>query len=115
LDGELVVLDEDGRSNFAKLAHGRIGTHYYGFDLLVLGDADLRARSLEARKAMLTNLLHGCSDAVSRTRERWRDKRRDRLVGREAPEHHELIWAESLLEEALSSTTPKGSFADYPE
>jgi hypothetical protein len=37
LDGELVVLDEDGRSNFAKLAHGRTGTHYYGFDLLVFG------------------------------------------------------------------------------
>ena len=27
LDGELVVLDDDGRSNFAKLAHGRTGTH----------------------------------------------------------------------------------------
>ena len=26
MDGELVVLDEDGRSNFAKLAHGRTGT-----------------------------------------------------------------------------------------
>jgi bifunctional non-homologous end joining protein LigD len=64
LDGELVVLDEDGRSNFPKLAHGRTGTHYYGFDLLVLGDADLRARSLEARKSMLAGLLHDSSDAV---------------------------------------------------
>jgi bifunctional non-homologous end joining protein LigD len=44
LDGELVVLDEDGRSNFAKLARGRAGTHYYAFDLLQLGDADLRQR-----------------------------------------------------------------------
>jgi bifunctional non-homologous end joining protein LigD len=59
-----VVLDEDGRSNFAKLAHGRTGTHYYGFDLLVLGDADLRARPLEARKAILADLLHGSSGAV---------------------------------------------------
>jgi bifunctional non-homologous end joining protein LigD len=29
LDGELVVLDEDGRSNFAKLARARTGTHHY--------------------------------------------------------------------------------------
>jgi ATP-dependent DNA ligase len=28
LDGELVVLDNDGRSNFAKLARGRTWTHY---------------------------------------------------------------------------------------
>ena len=34
LDGELVVLDDDGRSNFPKLARGRTGTHYYAFDLL---------------------------------------------------------------------------------
>jgi bifunctional non-homologous end joining protein LigD len=33
LDGELVVLDDDGRSNFSKLARGRTGTHYYVFDL----------------------------------------------------------------------------------
>jgi hypothetical protein len=32
LDGELVVLDNDGHSNFAKLAHGWTGTHY-SFDL----------------------------------------------------------------------------------
>jgi ATP-dependent DNA ligase len=41
---ELVVLDEDGRSNIAKLARDRAGTHYYAFDLLQLGDADLRQR-----------------------------------------------------------------------
>jgi bifunctional non-homologous end joining protein LigD len=64
LDGELVVLDEDGRSNFAKLARGRTGTHYYAFDLLLLGDADLRAKPLEARKAMVADLLRGNSDAV---------------------------------------------------
>jgi len=64
LSGELVVLDEDGRSNFAKLAHGRTGTRYYGFDLLVLEDADPRARRLESRKSMLADLLHDSSDAV---------------------------------------------------
>jgi bifunctional non-homologous end joining protein LigD len=37
LDGKLVVLDDDGRSNFGKLMFGRTGTHYFAFDLLMLG------------------------------------------------------------------------------
>jgi bifunctional non-homologous end joining protein LigD len=64
LDGELVVLDNGGRSNFAKLARGRTGTHYYAFDLLIRGDANLRAKPLEARKAMLANLLQECDEPV---------------------------------------------------
>jgi len=64
LDGELVVLDEDGRSNFAKLARGRTGTHLYAFDLLMLGDADLRTKPLEKRKVTLVRLLNGSCNAV---------------------------------------------------
>jgi hypothetical protein len=64
LNGELVVLDEDGRSNFAKLAHGRAETHYYGFDLLMLANVDLRVKPLEMRKAALANLLQGCGAPV---------------------------------------------------
>jgi bifunctional non-homologous end joining protein LigD len=64
LDGELVVLDEDGRSNFAKLARGGTGTHYYAFDLLLLGDADLRAKPLDVRKAMLAGLLQSGGEPV---------------------------------------------------
>lgn len=60
LDGELVVLDDDGRSNFAKLAHGRSGTHYHVFDLLLLGDAELRGNPLEERKEALRGLLRDC-------------------------------------------------------
>ena len=56
IDGELVVLDNDGRSNFAKLSHERTGTHYYAFDILLLDADDLRDSHLEARKA--------CADAV---------------------------------------------------
>jgi bifunctional non-homologous end joining protein LigD len=63
VDGELVVLDADGRSNFAKLARGRTGTHYYAFDLLMLG-GDLRAKPLEARKAGLAKLLQGCGEPL---------------------------------------------------
>jgi bifunctional non-homologous end joining protein LigD len=60
LDGELVVLDEDGRSNFAKLAHGRQGTHYYAFDLLLLDGEDLRGCALDRRKSVLEQLIAGC-------------------------------------------------------
>ncbi len=61
IDGELVALDGDGRSNFAKLMFGRTGTHYFAFDLLWLDNADLRPHPLEQRKSVLQNLL------------RWRD------------------------------------------
>jgi hypothetical protein len=58
------VLDNHGRSNFAKLARGQTGTHYYAFDLLMRGDADLRTEPLEERKAMLANLLLECDEPV---------------------------------------------------
>jgi bifunctional non-homologous end joining protein LigD len=57
MDGELVVLDDDGRSNFSRLMNGRIGTHLYVFDLLLLGRKDFRALPLEGRKTALSNLL----------------------------------------------------------
>jgi bifunctional non-homologous end joining protein LigD len=60
IDGELVVLDGDGRSNFAKLMFGRVGTHYFAFDLLWLDKADLRPHPLERRKSVLQNLLVSC-------------------------------------------------------
>ena len=57
LDGELVVLDDDGRSNFSRLMNNRTGTHCYVFDLLLLGRKDFRALPLEGRKIALGNLL----------------------------------------------------------
>jgi bifunctional non-homologous end joining protein LigD len=57
LDAELVVLDDDGRSNFSRLMNGRIGTHFYVFDLLLLGRKDFRSLPLEGRKTALRNLL----------------------------------------------------------
>lgn len=50
LEGELVALDSDGRSNFSRLMNGRTGTHFYVFDLLLLGRKDFRALPLEGRK-----------------------------------------------------------------
>jgi bifunctional non-homologous end joining protein LigD len=60
LDGELVVLDDEGRSNFAKLAHGRVGSHYYAFDILMLGSDDLSGVALNERKPALETLVNGC-------------------------------------------------------
>jgi bifunctional non-homologous end joining protein LigD len=60
LDGEMVVLDDDGRSNFARLAHGRTGSHYYAFDILMLGNDDLRGLPLRERKSILKTLVSGC-------------------------------------------------------
>jgi bifunctional non-homologous end joining protein LigD len=66
LDGEMVVLDDDGRSNFAKLAHGRTGSHYYAFDILMLGKDDLRGLPISERKAILKALVSE-GDAVRYT------------------------------------------------
>ena len=57
LDGELVVLDDDGRANFSRLMNSRTGTHFYVFDLLLLGRKDFRSLPLERRKIALRKLL----------------------------------------------------------
>jgi bifunctional non-homologous end joining protein LigD len=69
LDGEIVVLDADGRSDFAQI-QPRFGVNnpalalqqtnpvtYYLFDLLYCDGFDLRSVSLEKRKALLRTLL----------------------------------------------------------
>ncbi len=62
LDGELVVLDADGRADFAGLQRaleGRPGgaLRYIVFDLPGLAGVDLRAVGLAQRKALLADLL----------------------------------------------------------
>jgi bifunctional non-homologous end joining protein LigD len=62
LDGELVVLDKDGRSDFSELQRAIEGTsraplRYVVFDLPGLAGVDLRRAPLLARKALLKQLL----------------------------------------------------------
>jgi len=62
LDGELVVLDEHGVSNFQRLqnslsAGSSAELVYYAFDLLFLDGADRRAQPLVERKRALDALL----------------------------------------------------------
>ena len=72
LDGEVVALDETGRSSFSLIQqrtgirrHGRqgpttpgISVLYYAFDLLYLDGYDLRRVPLEQRKQLLASILH---------------------------------------------------------
>ena len=57
LDGEIVVLDEYGRSQFNDLLFRRGSLYFYAFDLLSLNGEDLRALPLIERKATLRKLI----------------------------------------------------------
>ena len=57
LDGEIVVLDEQGRSIFADLMMGRGEPSYCAFDLVWLNGRDLRYKPLLERKRMLHKLV----------------------------------------------------------
>jgi bifunctional non-homologous end joining protein LigD len=62
LDGEAVVFDEKGLSDFAMLVSALEAGHsarveFVAFDLLVLDEKDLRREPLRARKALLKKLL----------------------------------------------------------
>lgn len=60
LDGEIVALDENGHPRFEWLVNRgpQKGTIvYYVFDLLQLGDKDLRSEPLLRRKSLLQKLL----------------------------------------------------------
>ena len=68
LDGEAVVLDEQGRSDYPALLRvlgGRGGKRiaseamFYAFDLLYLDGVDLRPGTLDDRRAALATLLDG--------------------------------------------------------
>src|SRR5215472_17001247 len=57
LDGEIVVLDSEGRSIFADLMMGRGEVSYCAFDLVWLNGRDLRHQPLLERKRMLRWLV----------------------------------------------------------
>lgn len=72
LDGEAVVLDEQGRSDFGALqkAVGRNGARsssdaiFYAFDLLYLDGHDLTQLGQQERRQMLEDLLDGNKGAI---------------------------------------------------
>ncbi len=70
LDGEIVALEESGRSSFQLLQASRMPGHrkppicYYIFDLLNLEGRDLKNLPLYRRKELLQNLLEGHEEVV---------------------------------------------------
>ncbi|MFP3547150.1 non-homologous end-joining DNA ligase [Rhizobium sp. SIMBA_035] len=73
LDGEAVVLDEQGRSDFSALQRslgGRGGklhsgnSGFYAFDLLYLDGHDLQKMELSSRRHLLEELLDGRDGAI---------------------------------------------------
>lgn len=68
LDGEIVALDEHGRSSFqllqSSLKDGRRPLTYYVFDILELDGRDLRSEPLRRRKQILRRVLEGAPDAI---------------------------------------------------
>lgn len=60
VDGEVVALDENGRSSFQRLQeHARDPAvlHYVAFDLLYADGRDVRSKPLEERKALLQRAI----------------------------------------------------------
>jgi ATP-dependent DNA ligase len=57
IDGELVCLDPDGRSNFHKLLFRRDWPYFYAFDLLAVDGEDLRDWPLIERKRRLRSIM----------------------------------------------------------
>jgi bifunctional non-homologous end joining protein LigD len=57
LDGELVVLDQQGRSLFNEMLFRRGDPIFYVFDLLWLDNRDLRTKPLIERKRILRKLI----------------------------------------------------------
>jgi ATP dependent DNA ligase-like protein len=66
IDGEIVCLDEEGRSIFNELLFRRGSPIFYAFDLLYLNDRDLRQLPLIERKEKLRKLIEksGLTDVV---------------------------------------------------
>ena len=69
MDGEVVALDEQGRSSFQLLQSlemegGRAPVYYYVFDLLQAGGKSLTAQPLERRKELLQQLTAEAAEPI---------------------------------------------------
>ncbi|MES2625049.1 MAG: non-homologous end-joining DNA ligase, partial [Pseudomonadota bacterium] len=67
IDGEIVALDEEGKSSFGQLQkseENNANLVYYLFDLLYVAGVDVRALPLRYRKQLLQQLLEGCDERL---------------------------------------------------
>jgi bifunctional non-homologous end joining protein LigD len=117
LDGELVVLEEDGRTSFQALQNvlGRGasrtgGALYYAFDLLHLDGLNLTAAALEARKAALAELLAEAPAAAT-----GRVRFSDHVLG-QGPDFHRQaceLGLEGIISKRRSSPYRAGRGRDW--
>ncbi len=84
IDGQGVILPDDGVSDFDRLHSRRHDgeVQLLGFDLLELDGADLRRQPLTTRKATLASLLRRSRDGIQVGRAHRGDGGRDRLRAR---------------------------------
>ncbi len=112
LDGEIVTLDADGRSNFERLQQrfsvrapskelmAKVPVIYYAFDLLYCDGHDLRGVPLLERKNLLAQILH----ADSRVRFSDHEVARGKELYELATEKH----LEGIIGKEIHSRYPDG-------
>ncbi len=111
LDGELVVLDDQGHSDFSELQRVIKGTskaqlRYLVFDLPGLAGVDLRKAPLQQRKALLKQLLGSKAGILAYS---------DHVVGHGAAVYAETKKAgiEGMISKRLGSTYHGGRGGDW--
>ncbi|MBI1235047.1 MAG: DNA ligase D [Alphaproteobacteria bacterium] len=97
IDGELVAVDEAGRSDFSALqraGEGDVALAYFAFDLLSLNGTDLKKEPLKARKTALKACL-GKADGPIRYSEHI-EGQGDEVIARACDMHLEGIISKKL-------------------
>ncbi len=112
LDGEVVALDEDGRSNFQRLQERfsvqspsaelmqKIPVVYYAFDILYCDGHDLRSVPLIERKEFLRQILH--TDSIFRYSDHQVEK------GQELYELARARGLEGIIGKQIHGAYPQG-------
>jgi len=103
VDGEIVALDNEGKSSFQRLQNGP-GTNlsYVVFDVLYAEGRDLRGEPLEARKEILGRIVKTKAKSVVVSRTSWgRASSSSRLRARRG-------WRGSSRSDATPSTSRSG-------
>jgi bifunctional non-homologous end joining protein LigD len=112
LDGEVIVLDDNGISSFAALQTAfqegaKHALHYYLFDLLHLDGHSLRSLPLTERKDLLAQLIEDLDDDAIRISEHVRDEKA--AIFEEACRH----GAEGIVSKRADSVYLSGRSASW--
>ncbi len=101
LDGEIVCLDSEGRSQFKELLYRRGRAVFFAFDLVWLNDTDLRQVPLIERKKKLKRLIE---------RSTWSEI----IYAQHVEEHGKLLFQE-VCERNLEGVVCKRKASVYAE